>query len=907
MQSYYPKSFFFTALAISNFLSLSIAFAQQSKTQTQSQVIAIPEDNCQALKRGNKQQYQACLEQRFEVITVIGQRPLPMTIGLTGKYSLDRTFLDNSAKGNGNITDMLTILPGVQGSENALDVELQSEIRSQLISISGAQPWQTGFIFDGVANNSLIDPGANNRSVATVNYVQGHPQSTFINESLVGEVTVYDSDVPANFGQFSGGVVDVKPRSFFETPSLRLTYRTSRSDWNVYNLVDERQENEEDAINGEQAPLPTAPLFLKDTVSLVGKTSFAEKHRFVLALSKTRSKVDELSLRAFQQTQRESISSSLRYTVKDLLVDELQLHASYSPYKGDRILVDVLNSNLTNKGGGYTFAGNITQDFENFNWLSRLSMNISENSREAPSVYLPWYRAPGKAWGINSGRVPFSVEGGYGDIEKRQNRYTFKNDLNFDEFPALGGQLMIKAGASVEHIELKRNRTQTALVYNSPFRDANLDCNNQTLDCVEQTYVVPLSEFEAQFGGSINFADPIQNRAYQDNLITRGQFFQYRRVYPIENIDVTRESTALYVSNRLEYDHIRINAGLRAEYDSIFKNVNIAPRLSFGIDPFADNNYLISIGLNRYYSTGPLTYLIREQQRPYITQFRTLSSSVVGDWLTSNTAQRFSYDYSDLKTPYNDEITLGYQQSLFDGILSLKAVYRQQKQQVTRGNRQIVEGVTIISQDNLGSGEYSRYTVSYNKSLFDDSSLWMHLSFSENNSSASSYDAQVNNIPEDELVVIATNGISDRNSFQLISQNDLTFRNLDFSRPISANINIQTDWTSKLNTSINISHVGKFTSAVNTNTLVEIDRDIQVCSNCNVSNFNYPLFVDVKRPAVTLLNLQIAYDLELMQQQSLALSLEINNLFNDRTFTVGSQQTGLEVGRSFWLSLSYEL
>ena len=46
--------------------------------------------------------------------------------------------------------------------------------------------------------------------------------------------------------------------------------------------------------------------------------------------------------------------------------------------------------------------------------------------------------------------------------------------------------------------------------------------------------------------------------------------------------------------------------------------------------------------------------------------------------------------------------TLGWQQSLFGGIFSLQTVHRRQKDQVTRGEIELDDGITIISQDNLG-------------------------------------------------------------------------------------------------------------------------------------------------------------------------------------------------------------
>ncbi|MFP3398565.1 hypothetical protein SB749_19775, partial [Brevibacterium sp. SIMBA_078] len=84
------------------------------------------------------------------------------------------------------------------------------------------------------SNNSRIDPNSSNRSPSSINDVQGHPQAFFVNQSLVGKVTVYDSNIPARFSGFSGGVVDVESRDAEQTPWLKINWRTSKSDWNQY-------------------------------------------------------------------------------------------------------------------------------------------------------------------------------------------------------------------------------------------------------------------------------------------------------------------------------------------------------------------------------------------------------------------------------------------------------------------------------------------------------------------------------------------------------------------------------------------------------------------------------------------------------------------------------------------------
>jgi hypothetical protein len=88
--------------------------------------------------------------------------------------------------------------------------------------------------------------------------------------------------------------------------------------------------------------------------------------------------------------------------------------------------------------------------------------------------------------------------------------------------------------------------------------------------------------------------------------------------------------------------------------------------------------------------------------------------------------------------------------------------------------------------------------------------------------------------------------------------------------------------------------------------LQEIERDIQICGNCQIDSFLYPLYVEVRRPAIALFSLAGNYKLSLGKHK-LGIGLEISNLLDARTFSVAQGQTGLEVGRSFWLEVSYEL
>lgn len=235
-----------------------------------------------------------------ERIEVLGYRWFPETLTLSGRYDLSRDFLDFRSQGNGNITDMLTFLPGIQFSENALNADRQQEIRSQLISISGAEPWQTGFYFDGLANNSRIDPDAAYRSPSSVNDVQGHPQNLFINSELVQQVTVFDSNIPAAYGGFSGGVVDVESRSLsqLKQPQVKLRYRRSLSSWNQYNYYDFRgalsnEQLEQEAQYNDDVELPN---FAKQTLGVSVALPINPAHALYASFNQTTSTIGEVSL-----------------------------------------------------------------------------------------------------------------------------------------------------------------------------------------------------------------------------------------------------------------------------------------------------------------------------------------------------------------------------------------------------------------------------------------------------------------------------------------------------------------------------------------------------------------------------------------------------------------------------------
>lgn len=882
------------ALAFSAVTAASEPVAQQATSAAKASSAQKAVDN-----QPNEEKQPAL--QELERIQVYGRRWLPQTTHSEGSYTLNREFLDNALKGNGNVTDMLLFLPGVQGAEGAMNVNLQAEIRSQLLSISGAQPWQTAFVLDGVDNNSYLDPGSSNRSPTAINDVQGHPEATFVNQELIGSVTLYDRNIPARYGAFNGGVVDMRLRDPGNSPRFTLNYRRSQSSWGDYHFLDFREYNEDAEADAKDVNWPTAPNFDKESLSFSASRRISEQQAITVSLARTTSTITDISLQQPVQTKRESISTALTYQLDDVLLDRVRINLGYSPYTGRHIIPNVRDSEFDLKGGGSNFSLQLENSLWNGDWRATLAFTESENSRSAPAHFLPWIRAKGKEWGIDSGQPPLSMEGGYGDLDKTQTSWRLNTDYEKSLGFWLQAEHRIDVGLSHSYLQVQRTRSDMVATYSAPWRDANIQCGAHSMDCIEQQFAIPLAELAAQLGGRIDFSNPQHLAAYQENLLARGQFFRYRRLYLPEDIQVELQQSAGYGEYQVIWPRLAVTLGLRADYDDFLENLNVGYRSRAALNLQADGDTTLVVGMNRYYAANLLTYQLREGQRPYVTQYRTISNGAVGGWITSSSAPRYQYRYDNLRTPYSDELTTGINHRVgVNGMLSLHYVQRRGYDQVTRGPEEYLNGITYLYQTNDGENRHDRISLAYNHA-WQGHALGLNVSYTENQSSAESYDGGVVGVPEDELVVLrALNG-----SERLLSYDDLTRRQMDFSRPITANAVWNARWFEHVSTTLMANYVGKFDSVIDANTQIEFSNsNADICQGCQIDALTYPLFIEYQRPARLLFNGRVEYRLHWLTRSRAAVNFEVKNILNARTYTVGPNSAGIEVGREFWLGVN---
>lgn len=839
-----------------------------------------------------------CLKKNAETITVIGRQWLPQEVEVTGQYTLSRDFLDRSAIGNGNITDMLTILPGIQGREDSQAVEQQAELKSKLISISGGRPSDTGFFIDGMSNNSDINPDDTELSVESVDEIQGHPQQTFVNQAVVGQVKVFDSNIPVEYGGFSGGVVDIVLRDESESPALQFDYRTSRNEFNQYILIDNanREQSVDDVVINE----PIEPEFKKENFNLVASQVLDEHHSISMALSRTESKITTVSLLKPVITSRESSNYSIGYSMRNLWLDKLSVRINHSPYQGNYILNDVLDSDFSIKGGG-TFASlNASHSWPSVDWNASIRYGESDNSRRAPQYYLPWLRVKGKEWGLDSVDRPVSREGGYGDLDKQQKTLSTRHLFALNDFDWLGITHQVSFGINFVKKRLMRQRNESAIVYKNPFDDARITCAGITLDCVESSYKIPLNELADQVGGSLDLSNPEHFKLYENNHLARGQFFRVRRIYPLEDVDVTTNNFDGWIQDGLELGKWRTTLGVKIDRNEFLSEWNIAPRIHGGYDFFDDDESLLVFGASRYYASDMMSYKLKEAKRGYFTQTRGFANGVLQPWTNSVTTLPYRYQYNNLKTPFTNELTMGFKQKLFGGVLSITSVRRDSKDKVVRGDSYSKEGFTYYVQSNDGEATHKRLSISYSIAL-DNHQLMINASKTKNTSNGENSEAPAQAIPTDQRIFIYNPALPSPDTYKLVSKGWLDQLQANFNRPITANLSFSSQWTKNIRSSFTVSYRGDYER------MESLGRDFTANTGGlnDIGDEEYPVYQKANKPATTMVSGKMSYDYDISAKQSLRLSLEVANLLNKRTYQVGLNRIGLETGRSFWLGLSY--
>lgn len=772
---------------------------------------------------------------------------------LSGGSTLSGTTLRQLPLKNGGITEAITVLPHVQAGEAQRTSEQAGEILPPLISISGARPYENYFSIDGIGLGSLLDPLADNP--AAISGVPGHPQRLFVHRDLVDSVTVYDSNVPARFGGFLGGVVDARTRMPATSFGGSVGFRMTQDEWASQHVDPDREDDFNHSTDHNRQPD-----YLKHDGSLTLDIPLSETSGLLAAYSTLRSETGLTHLGQDRDQDKTLDNYFLKYAWTPASPWSLELTGTYTPSEETYFLRNTRDSDLTIDRGGYALNGKLTRKLTSGEVTFSLAYLASENSRTAPNEYKAWRHTPSANWGQPLG-ITFSQEGGFGDLDTDEESLQVKADAVLDPIRAGAVTHALSYGFAYVRDGGSFDRTETATNYNSSLANPNF-ANTSWVVCADGDTA----------------------------CIDGEQFFNFRNVYAAERSSAVIHRQSYYVEDLLTFGRFTLRPGLRFEHDDFLDNNSLAHRLTGGWDLFGDGRTRFSAGHNRYYGEALMTYKLREAITPFIRETRTrdAATGLLSPWTRSSVSPTTLNRLSELDTPYSDEFTVGVNQKLYGGTLSLDYLDRRHRKQFARETfRETVDGTTrnYYVLNNNGESNYEAWSIGWERQWLKHY-LNVNYTYTESESTNETYDAALDDTDRDERVWF---------DGDYVSREDLP--STDYYRPHVVNV----IYVGRLPWNLTFTNVTKYQSGY---------EALDTLTNAEKTALGLPTDVEAKqmkrRSGSTIFDWRLDWETRTWREQLLTLSLEVNNVFDRKVKAGGNSDDIYELGREFWLGMTYK-
>lgn len=795
------------------------------------------------------------------ILQVIGQRLFPYQEGTV----INREYIDSQVKGEGDIATLLRINPHVQFDDTASTSRNMGEIRPADISINGGLFYQNNFLLDGASFTNDLDPGSTNPNHFTdpPSYTQGIALDTELLESII----VYDSNVPASYGGFNGGVIDAHSRKARDELSGRVSYRMTRSAWNSVHINEEYRETFESS-----ATIANQPSYDKYKVNAMVEGRTGNDIGLILNIGRTHSTIPlrgqsggEVSQHddAVKDQERGNTSASLRADWSNGRNLWLNASLTYAPSDNRYFIQNARDSWFDLKQGGPVASFRATLEQGTWTFRNTFSYSDLDSSRRSDVNYwYSWRWSEDKNWGTSTSGL--STEGNWGNIDQTNRNVAYK---------LLADRLALRWGRS-EH------RLQFGFEFSD--REATYHRLND-----HHTYISPSATSTCtSVNGSVdNNACSLAPTPRYDGV---GQYLTRYTVYRAGYFEADQQSLAAFVQDDIRLGDWNIRPGVRIDHDDLSKQTTIAPRLALSWRVLGSSGSLLTAGLNRYYGRNIFAYKLREG-RERLSETRTRDDDLVwSDPVVSTTNTRFS----ELDVPYSDELSLGFSQRFEPATLNLKYIHRDNRDEVLRirveeDYDEDYYSASLYEYRNIGRSRSDIYTLSLSANSplrWGPSTTTLKLAFdyTDVRRNYSDYSDRFDDSYNDLV----------RYEGELIKRHELPADN--FNRP----------WTARLATGTTFDALGLLWS----NFLRYRAGYLGVRTVDEIVYEGEPLDVleDYDYPASWTWDSVLEFSMELPRDQSAYVRVEITNLLDRRNLIQGTSSAAYyERGRSYWAELGY--
>lgn len=790
--------------------------------------------------------------QTLAPVIVVGNSDLPPA----QNASLDQAVIQQLPAGNGSLNELLRLLPGPQLSENYNSAATGGEILPPTISISGGKVFQNNFLVDGIANNNLIDPAKG--AVDNVTDAPGHPQERFLNSDLIDSVTLYDNNVPARFGNFTGGVIEATTRNPGKEVEGHLSYRTTRNQWTKFHIAEADQG---DFAAGGRADLPNLqPKFTKNDYGATLSFPLTAKSGLLTSWRMLDSRIPLPYFLGRKTQRRQQQSYFMKYVGEISADDRLEVSLNSTPYREDLFIKNVQGSDYEVKLEGIALAGEWKHAFARGEVELSTAYRHSRNLRSGSQHFRSWRATDSKDWGRQLGAT-FSVEGGFGTVEKIQESFDVKSLLRLDPLVTGAVHHELTSGIDLNHTRGSFERKNTTHIYDGAYPSVDILCGANDFDCVEHE-----------------------------------QFFTSRTIYDAGISRAVINQLGLHGEDLLRYRRLELRPGLRLDYNDLMNQSNLAPRFVASCDLFGTGATILSAGANRYYGTTLLTAKLREGKIPFRSESRTPFNNQPTLWTAASAQGQDITRFTTLQTPYVDELSIGLDQKIAGGVLNLRYLRREGRDEFARTFSPLQpNGLRYYTLNNLGRSHHERYSLAWERN-WTRHFLAVNASWQATTTSNEGYDTELES--EEINSRIWCNN-------ELIFKSDLPARVQN--RPIIVNL----IWVAELPARITFTNLSRYRSGyreiVKTGEfrpLPDAIRRINPVTGEEIFDA-VEVYEDVTHRGNVIFDWKLDWSLPLYHQQLLVFSLEINNVFNSRIQT-GGIRTTYEMGRQFWAGVAYD-
>lgn len=541
---------------------------------------------------------------------------------LSSVKTLSSDEISKTPTSNGNITDYLRSNPHIRYENSDQNGFQRGEIKPENISINGADPNQTAYFVDNVnINNDLaIDNSIFDGAMQVVPGIS-HTQAYFFDATMLSKVEVQDSNISASLGGFMGGAVIAKTKQYSGTDSIKLKYRTTNSSWAKMEAGDSVQKILKQVRPDDSGAAELQPKYNKQTFNILAEKRLNDNLGMVFGYSRRTSSIEQNRLIGFDENANNK--AQLDKQNHQRLSDNLLLNFNWTPQEKERIELGLRYSNY--------------KELKYFR--ENIGNNVSDYHQALGST-LAWVHS------FNSG--------------------VWTNTLAYDRFKD-------KRKSSSNNVETTSvSNEDYEQLYNfekGGYGNSRLTQDNLhfSTEYVMDPFYLASTEHSISIG-SIYQATKYQFYRPQDvhqkvTLIIGNSRTETNSTTSKGRVKTTYQNIVAYAEDLIKWNKFELRPGIRIERDDYLKNNNIAPRFVARYHPWDDTGF--TLGLNRYYG-------------------RSFASLKLANRILkiNDDSTRQHQNFSSLKTPYADELSLSFDQNMGNLALKLGYIHRDNKNRI---------------------------------------------------------------------------------------------------------------------------------------------------------------------------------------------------------------------------------